>query len=107
MLASLALWDPKCKARCGCLSDGEEECRCKETGKDKHYAGSLFGRSVFGCPGDIPPVTARFFSRCVDYCFLIEQGVLPVQGGWEDQAEGFTVAVQLLLSARQEFEDNG
>lgn len=75
--------------RCG---GGDPACtRCSGTGQEQ----------ATRCPNAVATGTSL---RVLDYVDMMEVGVFPVAGGWEDQSATFTRAVRFAASERAKIE---
>lgn len=66
--------------------------RCEGTGQVE----------VHRCPRAISDPMAR---RVIGYVNMLEAGILPVAGGWEDQSASFAEAAAVAMAARADIEE--
>jgi hypothetical protein len=87
---------------CAACDDARRrEYGCTEdTDRQEHWLTTDDGEVIKRCPSAL--VGAREL-RVVQYCGLIESGVLPDAGGWLDQAATYCDAAAIALSARRDF----
>ncbi len=89
------------RACANCDDDRRREYGCTEdTDHQEHWLTLEGGEVVKRCPYALVGERERHAVQCTG---LIECGVLPVAGGWLDQAATFCDAAQVVAAARRAF----
>jgi hypothetical protein len=92
----------------GCDSQAPEalfevDCpRCYGSHAECELCGGSGSVPVHRCPW---ATRTRVIGRVLDYSSLLECGVLPVGGGWEDQSATFADALSIVLRTRARIEE--